>query len=184
MQPSSHPAITAALARNLKMPDAANGNGTTDEPMEDKNLTLKLKWKNPAVGGGGKDKSASTPTGTIAVKLDIANHITYVKSMGEDTKFKDGMEIPMGDVSEAVLRKVVDYCHYLKDVEDMKYTAAQCDEWEKEFIGDDMGLLFDMIKAANYLDIQPMFDLTCKTVADMMKGKSPEEITRDFAVPN
>lgn len=147
------------------MADAANG---TDETMKD-NMTLRLKASDGHIE---------------EVKADIANYITYVKSMGEDTTFKDGMEIPMSQVDGEVLKKVVKYCEYLKDVENMKYTAAQCDEWEKDFITVEMGVLFEMIRASNFLDIQPMFDLTCKTVADMMKGKSPEEITKTFAIPN
>jgi S-phase kinase-associated protein 1 len=31
-------------------------------------------------------------------------------------------------------------------------------------------------QAANYLDIKPLLDLGCKTVANMIKGKSTEEI--------
>lgn len=44
--------------------------------------------------------------------------------------------------------------------------------------------LFDLILAANYLDIQPLLDLTCATMATRIKGKKPHEIRQIFNLPN
>ena len=41
----------------------------------------------------------------------------------------------------------------------------------------DQGTLFELILAANYLDIKGLLDVTCKTVANMIKG---EEIENKF----
>ncbi|KAK8936453.1 SKP1-like protein 1B [Platanthera zijinensis] len=38
--------------------------------------------------------------------------------------------------------------------------------------------------AANYLNIKGLLDLTCQTVADMIKGKTPEEIHKTFNIKN
>lgn len=40
------------------------------------------------------------------------------------------------------------------------------------------------LQAANFLDIKPMLDLTCKTLANMIKGKTPEEIRTTFNIEN
>lgn len=41
-----------------------------------------------------------------------------------------------------------------------------------------------LLQAANYLDIKGLLDVTCKTVANMIKGKTPEEIRKTFNIKN
>ncbi|CAL5436522.1 unnamed protein product [Camellia sinensis] len=40
------------------------------------------------------------------------------------------------------------------------------------------------LKAANYLNIKSLLDLTCQTVVDMIKGKTPDEIRKTFNIKN
>jgi len=40
------------------------------------------------------------------------------------------------------------------------------------------------VQAANYLNINNILDLACQAVANMIKGKSPEEIRHTFNIMN
>jgi S-phase kinase-associated protein 1 len=58
------------------------------------------------------------------------------------------------------------------------------DEWDSTFIRMDNEELFDVILAANYLDIKDLLDLGCKEVASKLKGKTPEQIRALFNIEN
>ena len=57
-------------------------------------------------------------------------------------------------------------------------------EWYATFVAVDQEILFELILAANYMDIKPLLDLTCATVASMIKGKTPDEIQKHFNIDN
>lgn len=40
------------------------------------------------------------------------------------------------------------------------------------------------LQAANYLNIQSLLDLTTQTVAELIKGKTPEQIRTEFGIVN
>ena len=42
--------------------------------------------------------------------------------------------------------------------------------------------LFNLISAANFLDIPSLLDLTCAKVATMLKGKTPEQVKESFNI--
>jgi S-phase kinase-associated protein 1 len=117
----------------------------------------------------------------------VAFESQAVKNMIEDTGID--APIPLPNVSSKILAKVIEYCKY--HVENQKTSedkpAAPEDEikaWDAEFVKVDQATLFDLILAANYLNIKNLLDLTCQTVADMIKGKTPEEIRKTFNIKN
>merc|ERR1712146_57499 len=57
-------------------------------------------------------------------------------------------------------------------------------EWDASFVDIEQELLFELILAANYMDIKSLLDLTCAKVASMIKGKTPEEIRKTFNIVN
>lgn len=48
----------------------------------------------------------------------------------------------------------------------------------------DTSNLLDLMKAANYLDIRSVVDLTNKTMAERIKNKTPEEVRVIFSIEN
>merc|ERR1719198_1476352 len=93
-------------------------------------------------------------------------------------------EVPLPNVKSAVLTKVIDFCkHHITDpmpeIEKPLKSANMAEvvsEWDAKFVDIEQELLFELILAANYMDIKTLLDLTCAKVASMIKGKTPEEI--------
>jgi len=57
-------------------------------------------------------------------------------------------------------------------------------EWYADFVDVEKDILFELILAANYMDCKPLMDLTCATIASMIKGNTPEEIRKIFNFVN
>lgn len=62
--------------------------------------------------------------------------------------------------------------------------AEVVQKWYADFVEVEQVMLFELILAANYMDIKPLLDLTCATVASMIKGKTPEDIRQTFNIKN
>merc|ERR1719487_2755319 len=55
-------------------------------------------------------------------------------------------------------------------------------KWDCDFLDVEQDVLFELILAADYLDIKPLLDLTCAQVAAMIKSKTPEELRKQFKI--
>ncbi|KAH7834544.1 hypothetical protein Vadar_017258 [Vaccinium darrowii] len=122
---------------------------------------------------------------TFEVEESVAVESQTIKHMIEDNCADTS--IPLPNVTSKILAKVIEYCK--RHVE----SAAKSEDkavddalktFDTEFVNVDQAVLFDLILAANYLNIKSLLDLTCQTVADMIKGKTPEEIRKTFNIKN
>ncbi|KAJ3000666.1 hypothetical protein HDV02_004351 [Globomyces sp. JEL0801] len=115
------------------------------------------------------------------VEEDIITQSALIKNMLSDLDVGD-TSIPLPNVTGHILTK--------GDApppqeEEMKAKSSDdIDEWDRNFITVDQGTLFEIILAANYMDMQGLLDLGCKTVANMIKGKTVEEIRKTFNITN
>ncbi|CAL8099111.1 unnamed protein product [Orchesella dallaii] len=132
---------------------------------------------------------------TFTVEVEIAKMSTTIKTMLEDLGVNsvEGNEekIPLPNVRGEILKLVIQWAQQHRDdpplPEDDDSREKRTDDitqWDQDFLKVEQAILFDLILAANYLDIKGLLDVTCKTVANMIKGKTPEEIRRTFNIKN
>ena len=154
------------------------------------------------------------------VKKSVIKQSELVLTMIDDDETEDDQtqEIPLPNVRQEVLKKVIEFCEYhseneFPDIEKpLKSSNMQevVGEWDAKYVDVDMEFLFELILAANYMDIKSLLDLTCAKVhgysfsclilggvqshlptllhlcqvASMIKGKTPEEIRQTFNIVN
>ncbi|KAG6335849.1 hypothetical protein ID866_3239 [Astraeus odoratus] len=125
---------------------------------------------------------------------EVVERSVLIKNMLEDVGESD-QPIPLPNVSSSVLKKVLEYCEHHRgeplpsadadqNQDETRKRTTDISEWDQRFITVDQEMLFEIILAANYLDIKPLLDVGCKTVANMIKGKTPEEIRKLFNIVN
>jgi len=140
-------------------------------------------------------KLQSSDDVVFPVDVKIAKMSVTIKTMLEDLGVEEEEEevVPLPNVNARVLEKVIKWStHHQDDAplpeDSEEYTERRTDDisaWDADFLKDvDQSTLFELILAANYLDIKGLLDVSCKTVANMIKAmKTPEEMSAKFNIP-
>jgi S-phase kinase-associated protein 1 len=93
----------------------------------------------------------------------------------------DAETIPLPNLSGKILSRIIEFSTMHANTAD----TEELDKWDQYFMSSlGQSELFDVILGANYLNIRTLLDKTCKFVADMIKGKTPEEIRKAFNIKN
>nr|XP_043068043.1 S-phase kinase-associated protein 1-like [Drosophila bipectinata] len=129
--------------------------------------------------------------------IEIVKCSGTIKTMLERCGMEDDENtiVPLPNVSSTILRKVLEWARYHKNdpkpkeddesknrpmpKEGYESKVERTDDimpWDADFLKVDQGTFFELTMAANYLNIKGLQELTCKTLANMIKGKTPEEI--------
>ncbi|XP_021842102.1 SKP1-like protein 1 [Spinacia oleracea] len=116
-----------------------------------------------------KIKLRSSDGKTFEVEEEVAMQSETIKSMIE--------VVPIPEVSGKTLSLVIDYCNKNKD--DLHDDLI---DWALRLFEADQAAFFDLVLAAHYLKIKSLEDLTSKTVAGVIRGKSLEEIRQTFNI--
>jgi hypothetical protein len=101
-------------------------------------------------------------------------------------------EVPLPNIPSKFLGDIIRYCeHYdFKKVATIPVPLPSnnlakelADEWEVDFIAQyDLPAKIKMIEAANFLNINALFELACASVAAIFKGKNYENIKKDLGI--
>ena len=108
----------------------------------------------------------------------------------EGSSAEEKVEVPLPNVTEPILRKCLEFMDKYSDEapkaiekplrsQNMKEVVP---EWDANYINVKQEMLFEIILAANYLDVKTLLDLACAKVASLIKGKTPKEIRETFNV--
>ena len=124
------------------------------------------------------------------VPRHIAEMSTLVKDMLEEDQ-SEAPEIPLLNVDDITMKQVLEYCNHHHDnpAESIKKPLTDklenlISEFDKNCIAMSIDELFALVKTANYLHVQPLFELICAAIANMMRGKTAEEIRQLLHIEN
>ncbi|CAL5061523.1 unnamed protein product [Urochloa decumbens] len=108
----------------------------------------------------------------------------------------DGGGIDLDSIGAEALEKVVDYCNKRDPVaaaasgsRSFEFSTAapskELEDSDRELVDrlstDD---LFDLVEAADFLKMDGLLDVTCRKIADMMRGKNTAQIREIFNIEN
>ncbi len=125
------------------------------------------------------------------VRKDIAEKSVLIKGVLDDAG--DEEPVPLPSVTKPILDKVIVYMTYISRPE-KKMPKIKCplvdadlknsieDHWYVEYVNIDKKHLYDVILAANFMDIKSLLKLTTAKVATYLKGKTLEEMRAEFGV--
>ena len=126
----------------------------------------------------------------IEIDTESAKKSNLLKGLIVDfNSQQEPIQIP--DIKSDILNKVVEYLTYYKDKipKDIPKPMPSAnlneiiDDWDVKFINSmEIDNVFDLINAANYMDIPTLIDLACAKVASLLKGKTAQEIRTMFNI--
>ncbi|UJR20392.1 hypothetical protein I4U23_023523 [Adineta vaga] len=150
-------------------------------------------------------KVISTDGEEFNISYDIAKQSRLLHSYFDES-FDEPIKLPL--VNASILKSVIDFCEHhkndpeaeisddddddddnnnnitKKNVQELKQRKP-VSEWDRAFIQrfsvrDES--LFDIVTAANYLDIPILLNTICKSIIYLIKGKTSEEIREIFKI--
>jgi len=115
-----------------------------------------------------------------------------IKGIVDDDAGGIDEEIPLPNVKSAIFCKVIEYCMFHKDqpvsiidrpLKSANLTECGVSAWDCKYIDSvEQEVVFELIAAANFLDIQGLLDLGVAKIASMIKGRTVEEIRTTFNI--
>jgi len=154
------------------------------EKKDDKPAESSLSLDDASLSGSLKLTSKDKKEFEVSKKSAFISNLVKT-SLDTDAS---ATEVPIPGVTSNILQLVVEYMNHHNGTEPpiiekplrSKIMKDVCkDAWDATFIdgiGEDRQKLYDLILAANYLDIKGLLHLGCAKVASLIKGQPLEKI--------
>ncbi|KAJ1436305.1 S-phase kinase-associated protein 1-like [Sesbania bispinosa] len=127
----------------------------------------------------------------LEVEEALVNASQTLKRLIGDNESRGEKVIILPDISRETLSMINNYVKKHADAnaelavgKASKGHKKSLHVWDTEFMKVDQDTLYKLIMAAQYLKIEDLLDLGCQTVANMIKGKSPDNIREMFNIKN
>lgn len=123
----------------------------------------------------------------VQIDKKLADKSETISNSAKTSSNTPDSAIPV-DMTAATLRMVIQWLKYHqkdpvpKEGEEVHLETVP--EWDQEFLSGEMDTTLELLIAADHLKIRGLVAVCAKTVADNMKGKSPEQIRTLFNIPN
>jgi S-phase kinase-associated protein 1 len=132
-------------------------------------------------------KMKSNDGKVVNISSKAAMRSGLLKGIMQD--YPEDSEIPLNAVDGSTLEKIKEYLVHYEDSDPAqikrplkKEFKDSVDEWDSKFIGDDTNSILALIKAANFMDIKPLLELSAAKVATIVRGTKTETIRKTFEI--
>jgi S-phase kinase-associated protein 1 len=159
-----------------------------------------------SAAAAGKMITLASSEGQLFRMSEAAARLSVVLADMIDNGCASG-NIPLPNVDDRALAMVIKYCDKHAGAEpDSNHGAADegssssantaastntaaskkaLDAWDRKLVEDlTQDALFDLITAANFLDIKGLLQASCQKVADMIVNKTPAQVRTMFSIAN
>ena len=124
---------------------------------------------------------------TFPISKNVAMESGLIKEMIEMTEVEDDQlketPIPIPNFKGSILEKVIKWIskHQGENIpEEDDEPTLEMSDWDVDFFNIDQGDIFQIILAANFMQIPGLINYGCKAIAKLLNDKETEEIRKAF----
>uniref|UniRef100_I1PYW8 SKP1-like protein n=1 Tax=Oryza glaberrima TaxID=4538 RepID=I1PYW8_ORYGL len=112
--------------------------------------------------------------------------IKVMSSDGETFEMTEAAASMSPNVAAKPLAKIIEYCtkHAAVEGGSTAAAAAELKRFDEELIDVDTDTLYHLLMAGNLMGVEGVLELAVQRTAELIRGKSPEEIRDTFKIAN